>query len=638
MKSNNFLILIKILLVFTSSGFTLAKVTTNVESKGKADYFFEERQHTKFNLFKFVFCWGGESNHDEKTLTGSHKNTNNFGSNSLSANKFEDKSFGNSHHLGDFNWKTDFDEKNYSFDIQFKKKVGEINKTINNSDKCNTRTTSYKIREFTNEVTTNLELYVPNNIWVIRFKATGFKDKMANFQLYGVSEISNDAHIGKTRFIIENMKDSNEKKIPGVPGYDGYSYYFIRPGTKIKLIVKYIDDTLIDRDFIGNIEVTYLGENRCEDFKNHKITSDYIKDSFSQVYKKIGDKSKIDEKQLHNLIRKIACVSKSKTLIKAINFNKSSDILKILNTVSDFQEDLMNKTISNNIIHAKDSHRVKNAMRIFSNMFNYKLASSTLKILAPLCKMVNFDGKSIYDLLYDNFFKMKTSLNIAGNSNDNPLKKKTLVLKPSNDIASASLRMIRLLDTFEKKADRQKIQFHKILNYVDNDFYNKEKDAILSQTNEAFQHLYGIKLDHISKMPQIKDHLQIERFYTDFKKYFYNLKKTKKIIRTLFKKIDSHENSPLNLTKVRTYLKKYSTSEIKVLEVNFMKSTYELEKYLSQEFSLDITDVREEHYQHNADWLSSSYGGFLSDFVKHVDNSDIGVDQTKLNYTVQGCL
>jgi len=637
MKINTLIIIISLLSIIGKRSFAGPSVNTNIESRAKVDYFFEEKKHTKFNLLKFVFCWGGESNHDEKVLNGKKSSSGISGENKVSAQEFAGAYTGQSHKVGDFSWRTDFGEEDYIFNIQFKKKIDQLHRNIDSSTKCKTKITSYKIREFENKVTSNLELHVPENVWVIRFKATGFSDRQASFNLYGISEIDADAHKGKTLFKTEDMTNEKGEKIKGVKGRDGYSYYFIKPETRLKLIVKYIDNTLESKEFLGNIEVTYLGQNRCNEFNKDKVTMEYIKNSFNGVYQEANHASKLNMNKFHFLIRRIACISGNKNLINTANFNHSSDLLKILNFTQDFREDVKIKIIKGQIVEAEKSHRVKSAMNIFLNMFNYKLASATLKILAPLCKMVDFEGKSVLDLLNGNLQKLKEKLEIR-NSLEYSKERKPhqFYLKSSERLKSGALKIYDFLGPFVNNADRNSVSINEISKVYNEESYVLLKKDILSDLKQGVIHLVEGTDDFVSRMPTIDGIIHLENFYNDYFAYQYEVLNIEEVASIMFEGLDSVDGYTLNIKDAQRFFSSFK--DLSKLESNFLNSFYQLENYLAGEISLDLSDVHEEHFNLSRDWLETRYNGFLKGFMSYVDNSSIGVSKDFLNYTSEGCL
>lgn len=189
---------------------------------------------------KFMKCWGRptESHVNDHQGSGGTGNTN---EGSLSSD-------GGGKHLQDVTWASTWTEED-EFKIQYKKSLMKTHTEYKNMA-CTKKSWTYKVSRSEAHVKTNVKLTVPDGIWVVGLK--GSYSKIATIPTMSVSNT-----LSANGNALSVTKNFNLQQ--GI-----YEYQFVRPFDEISLDVTIDDSGLKDEQIAAEIEVSYLGQSRCE--------------------------------------------------------------------------------------------------------------------------------------------------------------------------------------------------------------------------------------------------------------------------------------------------------------------------------------------------------------------------------------
>lgn len=574
-------------------------VTTNVSGEGDVSYFYEEYRPPKFDLGSFTLCWGGDSDYENGNLK--------IDPNKGDANKGE-MTIGKDVHAKGFvqhmmaqklEWESIFNKEEYTFNIKFKKVNGR-DRWVDRSSTCNTKNWKYKVESATASINTSVDIAVPANTWILRLKPT-VNTHVPNL----VYDISNASEV-----VGSNRSMDFEKPVKLIVGE--YSYFFVKPSSLVKLSLNFKSDTK-EYDILANFEVTFVGFNRCEqsmnDFKaliNKNSSEPLSSDMVTQAFEKVGSSfyantSKAVE-DVHKAMAFLGCATSQAAAAPLHYDNKVGSMLQILYGIDSFKDKVVNASLSRNNVGANTDSNMTinvNALNVLANMARYALASTSINNLKPLCKTHQFMSLDSQSKYMTGYLFMRQQLDVIrfliGLDNN---RKKEFIDVELSFILDELLRRLEGVDTQEYMAkNRQEIAnlyqlFYKLQSWRISVAFSRfnelpkiraNRDLVnlsqaLADANKAHDTLHG-RLFALFKLLA-----RIDRNITDF---------------TPFKKDLAELKEALN----RVYI--------------YFPKVYEMvDGDLASKFRDDVDFMDMDHRAPTEKWLTSSYGGFLLDFVK----------------------
>lgn len=583
------------LLVITLVGHVHAQtVQTEVGAFGKSSYFYEEHHPTKFDWDTMTFCLGKNSHAD----SGNYKAD-------------EQKSSQNRGKLGVYTgidgpntrlsqllnqrleWESVFDDKDYVFHVQFKKEMGK-GAYIHERNVCNTKAWYYKVDEAKSRIKTSLKLVVPQGIYVVRLRPR-------------VNRIGAAFTAGR----VARMDDPKaEPQLEGsleIPAAQS-NYFFVQPGDEIQLKLDFNDDNR-DVDLLADVEVTFVGYNRCEkgvaDMKamagvrsESLLTKNVVTSSLQAVTERLqsGDFEALDKAILF-----LGCLT-SAEVVRTVQYeNNPTQIKDTLDAISDF----------NSRGDFKKAPFLTKALSNVEAMARYAVARATIQGLRPLCERYPFlqDQKKVGDMTGYLFFRNRLDrigrllgLLSSGGSVADYYKGLLAALKPAHGKTYADL--IRNRDEWVRFA---------------RDYQAGNKVSPIEQA-----------MSELNRLPPI----QPTRALVTLAQGLKNLRQVSRAINIdVLNLIDGLQSA----SPGRTLNLQQMTANVNIFNVEFartqaaFKDIYQMvDGESAQLFSENLASMNESHVDAVKQYFAKTYGGFLLKFVNS-QNDQSAISAKELN-------
>lgn len=361
-------------------------VSTSASTNGEVTYFESEDHPMKMDWNNWTFCWGANAKAKTENSRGSEQGSNdNSGSleayanvegplNRMLANRLQ--------------WESKFDKQDMVFRINIQRTLGTYQERQVRST-CATHDWKYKVNKAESKVETSVMLHVPDNVWVMRIKT--LVNKSGNL-----------------------LRLDHSRPMPKKEGYEvqteegfllaGYQYFFTKPGEDFKIALSINEKEVKDIDLVASIEVTFIGQNRCEQtvrevLGNEKaVTSaqiaNEVRSAFDRIAGGLNSKNQSSVDSLHRATLFIGCLM-NRNISDSILFNNdATQMQKLMTEVQDFREKVNNQLISD-----PQYKEVGDALKLLTQMSLTSLTSGVLEYVKPFCQKIPiFDaslGKTI---------------------------------------------------------------------------------------------------------------------------------------------------------------------------------------------------------------------------------------------------
>ena len=584
---------ISIGLISLLPSWVMSQVSTTVKSSGKGSYFYEEHHPTKFDASSFTFCGGRNSKsetandkNEEEVFTSNKGNKTFF--NNISTNKTRLKQFLNQQ----IEWDNFYDDKDYSFHVKFKKKVG-AGQTLTQRNTCNTRTWKYRVDTAKSEVNTSVKIVVPENVWVVQIKKIVNKNIPIEVR-YKAKKVYQKAVAQNT--LVQSEGAELDKDI---------KYFFVKPGDEIQLETSFVD-IKTNFELIADFKVTFVGHNRCKSIIKQAMTEgdksdkaiilsqDIIESKLSGAFAINKDGS--FPQKTHNSLLFLGCLT-SKPQVESLLFeNNFKQMEVLLDGIEKFYEKASRKMIQSTN-ETKDVSIIP-FLRVVDIMTRYSLATSTLSAMKPMCDMYPYvvNGKKVghitaYLLARQKLDLIKELLNTSD-------KSKTPQFASYFDEFSNELSKLPKMTYAELYNKSQELLEPLIIDY---------------EANNKFQVVVEL-LSLADSLPPFRKNRQLAEFYQSLSEVKKDVYTYNKEVNYQVDRIVSQGNDAIDFNELRSLSKKQLSSS-RELVIKFT-SLYDLfDGEYANAFAEALDDINEEHRVVTKKWLGNKYGGFFSKYA-----------------------
>ncbi len=580
-----------------------ADVRTSVTSTSDVGYFFEEKHHTKADFIDMNFCWGKKSTSSEGTVDSERSRSGVAGS--LRDNIYVG-GHGVSYRAKDLLWETNFDEEEYIFNINIKKTL-KLSDRVDNSDDCNTSVHTYKLNSSEVLVESSLTLDVPRDVWVVRFKSNIYSHVSSSFKFKGVYELGNAPG-----------NEGPDKQNNIIQGADGYVYFFVRPGENIKLDFSFNDNSLVNSEYVGNIEVTFLGHNRCDEiegadglnFKNAEL-----EEELQRIYQNLESGAVTSVPDFHSGLNYLSCLTKKKSITEIIYDGDLANIEEMILIVHEFKQKI--KGLGAHL--PSRGQGTSKALDVVSDMFSFRFSHNVVSNLAPLClkrKAYNRESREVTEVYNYKYIgsilnKIKASLERRTESNN----------QQADYISNTYTSFLKILNDFN--INKIKENTHTLapstlfaVNELRDGFTKLLKDPLLRKVT------YG----RLSSFPLIKYSKYWNNFYLYNKRFREQINNTNNYIVYYFDELVQGRGTESDLEIMEEMINDLEFHEanyyqaVDQLSVLFPDSTDALD-YEHSVFA-NIGMIANIFYPQSRDSLVNGSNGFLSGYVRSVEDED----------------
>lgn len=574
-----------------SSALFAQTVDTFIETEGKGSYFYEEFHPTKFDFSTFTFCGGRNADSASATFkTEKETRRGNSGNWDVNMNTEAHKGLLSSMISQQLQWDSKFDEKEYTFNVRLKKKVG-AGQVITHRNTCNTRTWHYRVDAAQSRFISSVRVVIPENVYVARFR-TSFP---------GTKNVR--ATINKVRAI--GVDDEHEPAaLQGIQAGEGTLYFFVKPHEEISIEVVH-DDAGTNVDLVADFEVTFMGYNRCEkgirEFRqlsgqdaNGVITKEIVTTAFSTIKDGILQKKPSSSEDVHKAILFLGCLT-SESVAKALIYdNTAKQVEEILSGIDDFSAQVTREKSNSETVD-----NTAKPLRVLEAMARNAVASSVIRGLKPLCERYPSvgDDDKIKGLI-PGYFVFRYKLDLIAS---------TLGISPDVSRQGAITDYFHgLLEALEKMsgasyADLLKERKSEILDLV-RDYESNGKVAVVEEAAKQFNLLPPIEPNH--------DLVAMDVQLMEMKAKIYRVNEEFLRLTDLFA---ANSQAPLDLTRFKKHVDDFAASENEFR--GHFGAVYEV---FSQEYAQSFRDViqnlDDRHIQTTREWMEHKYGGFLKQF------------------------
>lgn len=347
-------------------------VNTEVKGSGTARFFYEEHHPTKMNWDNWTFCWGANAkSRDGKSKSEEEVSRNNQGS--LTTKSYVEGPFSKMV-TSELFWKNNFNKKDFVFTIDFKRSIGKDRSERINST-CTTHDWSYKVSNVDTEVSTSLRLRVPENVYVLRLR-TNQNDPTRKISIRNVRSIP------KSQMVAPIVNSEGIE-------LGGYQYFFTKPGEEFQIELKFNDNDTKDIELIASIEVTMIGQNRCDQVIRETLgdanaltragSDKAVRAAFYSIEEKL--KSGESPENIDSLNRSavlVGCFMNQSIADGILYNNNAGEVRGLLDSVSEFQRHV-------DLIRGDKFQSVKTALATLTKMSMVSLSSNVLDSVKPLC-------------------------------------------------------------------------------------------------------------------------------------------------------------------------------------------------------------------------------------------------------------
>ncbi len=611
------------------------EVSTDVRQQVGASYIIEERHPMKMNWPNFTACWGQQSHLSEDLVEGKASDSMQTGTQTVWVDL--PGPLGR-RAVQATEWSTLFNEKEYSFNIRVKRsKMG--GGVVASSSSCVDSTYTYRMAASSTVLRTNLKLVVPKDVWVIRLKGNKIADSRAKYRIFGVQQIKRT----------KGDQEESPAKEAVLDVKNGYNYFFVKPDENLRLELEYQDTSAEDNPYLADVEVTFLGFNRCDRrflTEGFNFSAQETRVALESVRSSVVGAEIIKSDEFHDAINFLACLTRPEAIERTIFANDLGGLPEVLATVNGYVDTFLTKEEHDSSSpHASGPEGASlSALKATVEMLRLRLSYAAFMSLKPYCMELPYlaheqhvEGVSNvrgYVYAHKRFIEMATLLGFTDK----------VTLEPSlafSDFYQGLIDGLRAAASFNSDPTRT-ITYAELLKTVE-----REKWLAIFSAARA-----GSKKSIVDEIHYLSYGLPSFAYTKTWEDYFKAIDVLDRSTDLIEAELGDFLNKLVGGSELainwESLLKRVAA--VRLAEGQFLSAfTAAYEKIggrmsemdntvQGEQFAWVMSELHSEHYAVSRHWLKTQYGGVFTPFVSSVENFYTLADGSWTLREVEKCL
>ena len=347
-------------------------VDTNVDSDVDVDFFYRGEHPRRWNPFKTI-CGGRNTETNQANQDIRRNADNQMGTLDFNANKPGWLSF----RPQQLKWNSQISE-NLVFKIDFSQNV-QTTASRRDNRKCSKHRWNAKVRNIDNKFESKMTINVPENVFVVAVRQSVNKRNVNTQELKLVTE--GISGISKLGYANKEKKNILTKE---------WTYHFVIPGQSLVLGAEYRSKKMASASFVAEMELFFVGANRCNELLGDPAKINFEKDSFVKL---ISAKEKED---FNRYALKVACVRNPAYLNKIVYENHAKDVTPVIRMIEDEKAKITPRRFRDSNIEA---------VKLILSMTSYEISKYLLNDLGAYCQ--TSDLMDLDSILFEDEVKVK---------------------------------------------------------------------------------------------------------------------------------------------------------------------------------------------------------------------------------------